>query len=79
MNIQSIKAVSTTKPLNIEAALASPAIKTIARVMASIGIERPTGRISMHDLETKMAAANLPTQKRLELKIALERVGLLAE
>jgi hypothetical protein len=33
----------------------------------------------MGELESKMAAADLSTQKRLELKIALERVGLLSD
>jgi hypothetical protein len=79
MNIQSIKAVSSQKPLTIEAALQNPAVKANARLLASIGIERPTGRISMRELEAKMAAADLPTQKKLELKILLERVGLISE
>jgi hypothetical protein len=75
MNIQAV----TSKPaFNIEAALANPAIKANARLLASIGIEKPTAKISMHELETKMAAANLPAQKRIELKIALDRAGLMA-
>ena len=74
-----INAVSTKPEFNIEAALQNPAIKQNARLLASIGLERPKARISIRDLEDKMAAANVPTMKRLELKIALERAGLLAD
>jgi hypothetical protein len=72
--------INATKPaFSIEAALQNPAVKMNARLLASIGLERPTARISMRDLEAKMADANLPTLKRLELKILLGRVGLISE
>jgi hypothetical protein len=74
-----INAVADKKIVDIQAALANPAVKANARLLASIGIERPTGRISMRELESKMADANLPTLKRLELKILLDRVGLISE
>jgi hypothetical protein len=74
-----IHAVASKPAFSIEAALQNPAIKANARLLASIGIERPTARISMRHLEAKMAAADLPTQKKLELKILLHRVGLLSE
>jgi hypothetical protein len=73
-----IHAVSTKPEFNIEAALASPAVKLNARLLASIGIEEPKARIPLRELEDKMAAAGLPTMKRLELKICLERAGLLS-
>jgi hypothetical protein len=77
MNIQSIKAVSTKPAFDIQAALANPAVKLNAKLLASIGIEQPKARIPMRELESKMEAANVPVLKRLELKICLERAGLL--
>jgi hypothetical protein len=76
MNIQ---AIATKPAFDIQAALANPAVKLNARLLASIGIEEPKARIPLRELEAKMAAANLPIQKRLELKICLERCGLLAD
>jgi hypothetical protein len=73
-----IQAVTDKPTFDIQAALANPAVKMNARILAQIGIERPTGRIPLRELEDKMAAANLPSQKRIELKIALERCGLLS-
>ena len=58
-----IHAVKDDQAFSIEAALAHPAIKLNARLLASIGIERPTAHISMRELEAKMAAANLPTKR----------------
>jgi hypothetical protein len=78
MNIQSIKAVSTKPAFDIQAALANPAVRLNAKLLASIGIEQPKAQIPLKELEDKMHAANLPMLKRLELKICLERVGLLS-
>jgi hypothetical protein len=72
-----INAVSSKPEFNIEAALAHPAIKLNARLLASIGLERPKAKISRAELESKMEAAGLATMKRLEIKILLDRVGLL--
>jgi hypothetical protein len=72
-----IQAVKSQPAFDIQAALSSPAVKANARLLASIGIERPTARISMRDLEAKMEAAKLTTMKRIELKVLLDRVGLL--
>jgi hypothetical protein len=72
-----INAVKSQPEFSIEAALANPAVKLNARLLASIGLERPTAKIKMHDLEAKMSAANVPTLKRIELKVALEQAGLL--
>jgi hypothetical protein len=74
-----IQAVTDKQTFNVAAALAHPAIRANARILAQIGIERPTARIPLRELESKMAAADLPTHKRLELKILLERVGLISE
>jgi hypothetical protein len=74
-----IQAVTSKPSLSIEAALAHPAIKANARILASIGIEKPTARIPLRELEDKMNAAGVEPKKRIELKIALERAGLLAE
>jgi hypothetical protein len=73
-----IQAVKDDKTLNIEAAMANPAIRANARLLAQIGLERPTVRIPIHVLEAKMSDAGLDPKKRIELKIALERAGLLA-
>jgi hypothetical protein len=74
-----IHAVATKPEFSIEAALAHPAIKLNARLLASIGLERPKAKISRQELRAKMEAANLPAQKRIELKVLLDRVGLLAD
>jgi hypothetical protein len=73
-----IQAISTQPTFDIQAALASPAVKMNARILAQIGIEKPKGRIPLRELEDKMAAANLEPKKRIELKICLERCGLLS-
>jgi hypothetical protein len=73
-----ITAVATKLEFNIEAALASPAVRLNAKLLASIGIEQPKARIPMRELESKMEAAGLTTMKKLELKICLERAGLLS-
>jgi hypothetical protein len=72
-----INAVATKPEFSIEAALAHPAIRLNARLLASIGLERPKAKISRLELEAKMEAANLTTMKRIELKVLLDRVGLL--
>jgi hypothetical protein len=73
-----IHAVTSKQPFSIEAALQSPGVKVNARVLAQIGIERPAAKIPLKLLEDKMHAANLEPKKRIELKIALERAGLLS-
>jgi hypothetical protein len=74
-----IHAIADKTTFDIKAALASPGIKAISRLMALIGIEKPSAPIKMNDLESKMAAAGLEPTKRIEVKIALSRAGLMAE
>jgi hypothetical protein len=79
MTMQIIHAVTSKPIFDIQAALAHPAVKMNARILAQIGIEKPTARIPLRVLEEKMAAAGLEPQKRIELKLCLERSGLLIE
>ena len=76
-----IRAVSTftCTPLNIAAALASPEIRAVAKILAAAGVAQPTRPIPLGELNEKLTAAGVSTEKRIAVKIALGRVGLLAD
>jgi hypothetical protein len=69
---------SATEPVAILAALQSPEVKAVARLMASAGIERPTEKFKLFDLDQKLAASKLTIAERLQCKCALDRAGLIA-
>ena len=76
--IGNINAVMT--PADIQAIMSTPqgkAVRAAFRLMAQAGLETPGGRIARADLDRKMAASSLSPRQRLEVKIALERGGLL--
>ena len=78
MNIQSIKAVSTTPPLDIRAAMASPEVRAVSRILAAAGVKAPTaGPIPHSHLESCMTAAGIDPTERMRCKIALDRAKLI--
>jgi hypothetical protein len=78
MNIQSIKAVSTTPPLDIKAALASPEVRAVSRILAKAGVQAPTtSRIAHSHLESCMCSAGVSPEERMRCKIALDRAHLI--
>jgi hypothetical protein len=71
-----IQAIASKPSFDIQAALDSPAVRAVARVLASIGVERPTtAKIKVSVLEAKMAS--LDPVKRIEIKRSLDSVGLI--
>ena len=77
MNIQSIRAVSTT-PLDIKAALASPEVRAVSRILAKAGVKVPTtSKIPHSELESCMCSAGITPEERMRTKIALDRAKLI--
>jgi hypothetical protein len=76
--VTAINAVTAEK-FDISAALAKPEGRVISRLMALAGVEPPKGRVAVADLDRALAAAGskLSTLQRLELKVALDKVGVL--
>jgi hypothetical protein len=77
MNIQSVKAVSTTPLFDIKAALEHPEVRGVARILARAGIAKPTARIPHSHLESCMAEAGISPEERMRCKIALDRAHLI--
>jgi hypothetical protein len=69
---------AVTEPVAITAALQTPEVRAVARLMASAGIERPTAKFNLFDLDRKLDASRLTTNERIQCKLALERAGLIA-
>jgi hypothetical protein len=63
----------------IQAASCVPLPGHIAQILASANVAPPLGRYSTHALDKALHEAGVPTSKRLELKIFLNRAGLLAD
>jgi orotate phosphoribosyltransferase len=83
MSIENIRAVaaenSKAKPASIAAAV-DKQLWGLSRVMAQAGVElNSVNKISASALSKKLKAAGIESQRRLEVKIALERAGLLAD
>jgi hypothetical protein len=77
MNIQSIKAVSTQPTFDIKAALASPEVRGVSRILAKAGIAPPTAKIPHSHLESCMCDAGIDPTERMRCKIALDRAKLI--
>jgi hypothetical protein len=52
---------------------------SVAAIMASAGLDPIYGKIGVPDLDRKLHAAGVPIGKRLELKLFLNRAGLLVD
>ena len=72
-----IQAISTQPPLDIRAALASPEVRSVSRILAKAGVAQPTGKIPQSHLESCMCSAGVSPQERLQCKIALDRAHLI--
>jgi hypothetical protein len=73
-----ITAIADDKTFSLEAALAK-LDKPAFRLMTAVGVGLPQAKIPVAALDRQLAASRLTTQQRLELKVSLSRVGLLAE
>jgi hypothetical protein len=71
-----IRAVTEKPTFNIEAAVASlgPDVRRLAACA-----EIPVGRISVADIDAKLSASRFSTIEKLQLKIGLNRAGLLTD
>lgn len=73
-----INAIADNKPtFSIEAAL-QKLPRPSFRLMAMAGIGMPDAKIPVAALDRQLAASRLTLDQRLELKVSLERSGLLA-
>jgi hypothetical protein len=72
-----INAVATSAPFDIKAALASPDVKAISRILAKAGIAKPTEKIKHSHLESCMTSAGIDPVGRMRCKIALDRAHLI--
>jgi hypothetical protein len=71
----SLHAVSDPQ-FSIEAAVAKLP-KPAFRLMIAAGLDVPKAKIQVGALDQQLAASRLTPEQRLELKVSLERVGLL--
>jgi hypothetical protein len=83
MSIENIRAVAAENSKTKSASIADVVDKQLwglSRVMAQAGVElNSVNKISASALSKKLKAAGIESQRRLEVKIALERAGLLAD
>jgi hypothetical protein len=71
-----INAVTDKTTFDIQAALAHPEVRGVARILAKAGIAKPTGKIPHSHLESCMCEANIDPVERMRVKIALDRAHL---
>jgi hypothetical protein len=75
-----ISAVVDNKPtFDISTALGSREVVAVRSLMTAAGIEQPKTKIRLSDLDAKLSASRLTIQQRLEVKVALNRAGLIAD
>jgi hypothetical protein len=73
MNINAV----ATPEFDIQAAVAKLP-KTAYRLMAAAGVAVPTGKLTVAEVDAKLADSRLTLDQRIELKVSLDRAGLLA-
>jgi hypothetical protein len=82
-NIEKIRAVAAENTKAAPAVVAAAIDKQLyglSRVMAQAGVElNSVNKISASALSKKLKESGASLQRRLEVKVALERAGLLAE
>jgi hypothetical protein len=82
-NIEKIRAVAAENTKAAPAVVAAAIDKQLyglSRVMAQAGVElNSVNKISASALSKKLKEAGVESQRRLEVKVALERAGLLAD
>jgi len=69
-------AIIEDTPSSIQAALASPEIRSIGRLLASADVTI-TKQVSIAELDAKLADKGLTTVQRIQIKASLSRAGLL--
>lgn len=76
MRINAVTADIAEK-FDIQAALARPEGRVVNRLMTLAGIEPPKGKLAVHDLDRLLSGSKLTTLQKLELKVALDKIGAL--
>jgi hypothetical protein len=71
-----INAVTERPTFDISAALGSREMTAVRSLMAAANIA-PTARITVAELDQKLADSRLSTLQKLELKVAMTRAGIL--
>jgi hypothetical protein len=72
-----IRAVTAEKTFDISAALARPEGRVISRLMTTAGVELPKGKLAVQDLDRQLSGSKLSTLQKIELKVALDKIGVL--
>ncbi len=67
---------ATSEKLEIDAAMAKPEMKSIKRLLASAHLTLEK-RVSVHDLDGWLATSGLSSRERIQVKVGLDRAGLL--
>jgi hypothetical protein len=65
-------------PFDITAAMASKAMLSVRSLMHAAAIE-PKGRMSVREVDAALQGSRLSSTQRIELKLAMDRAGLLTE
>ena len=71
-----INAVTERPTFDISAALGSREMTAVRSLMAAAAIE-PKGKLTIAELDEKLAGSRLSTLQKLELKVAMNRAGIL--
>jgi hypothetical protein len=83
MSIEKIRAVAAENTKSAPAVVAAAIDKQLyglSRVLAQAGVElNSVNKISAGALSKKLKEVGVESQRRLEVKVALERAGLLAD
>jgi hypothetical protein len=69
---------NTDKTFSLTAALASPFMMSVRSLCASAGLYPIAERMTVHDIDAKLAKSRLSTEQKIQVKIALDRSGLIA-
>jgi hypothetical protein len=73
-----IQAIATEPTFDIKAALASPEVRGVSKILARAGVAPPTmGKIPHSHLESCMCSAGIDPTERMRCKIALDRAKLI--
>jgi hypothetical protein len=68
---------NTDKTFSLTAALASPYMMSVRSLCASAGLY-PVDRMKLQAIDEKLSKSRLTTEQRIQVKVALERSGLIA-
>lgn len=69
---------SVATGFNMQAAMQVPGVRAVFHLMAARGVETPTSRVSIAELDRRLKGSGLTTQQCIEIKLTLDRVGMIS-